>query len=349
MDSLYIAVLRKKSPIQLGDYAYLEAEYEAASLQQGGRVIKPPRYVWRIYEGVHANSQIESVEIASEQAKEALIFGLKSNQSFELPPLGMFYKKEKGFELLLSTKSAYRSGPNYGLPSLNLQPIKSTIQPTVSDTPDTKGKKQLWVLQVAAVVLFVVLLNVLALLYLSENGGLSFKQLSKVSLFDSLREPNSFEYAEESLENEVFSAQEEVELPLPADSKVMQALVQQPIDSAVKVEPEETTKKETVSEKVPDAPTKPIESVVQGTNQQKNSVSVGQGVQVVVGAFSSASNAESMVKDLKNKGWQASILSRPADKWHRVVLSPGAGNTSNESFLEEVRSNIHPQAWILAQ
>lgn len=377
MKALHRAVLRQKSPIQLGDFAFLEARYEPANLQQGGRVIKPPRYVWLLHPGVCAQGHAEKIEIDSAAQREALLKGLEGNESFELSPLGMFYKKEQGFELLMAATGTHRTGPNYGLPSLNLQPIK--VVSATNPLPAIKKAETnpLWWLQVAAVILFIVFLNVVTLTYLSENGGLNFRQMAKASLFDSLREPNSFEFADETMDEEAISAStDSLEMPQlsisqpdkvssEADTtahttavvvepvKVVEKVVEQPVKVAVTTPPAkiEEAKPKMVSKELTSKPmvkdnAPARKAVPSATISSANSKAL---VQVVVGAFGSSSNADAMVKALKIKGYSAAVLSSKGGKWHRVVLQPTDANVGAEAFLDQVKQNIHPQAWILAE
>jgi cell division septation protein DedD len=345
MTVLQQLIVKQKLPIQLGEWAYLEAHYEPASLQQGGRVIKPPRYRWFLYEGICESTDKLTIDLSDEVFKAQLLAGMGLNESFECPSLGMFYKREGRFELLLSKGTAYQAGPNYGLPSLNLQLVKSN---PITQTPAKAQKKQvknLWWLQVAATVLFIVLLNVLALNYLSENGGLSFKQAAKVSLFDSLKEPDPFRYSEETLEEMVDTSELKLDqAPSVADTiKKEVSLISNEADHE---------KMPVVVSRTNDLVQLEQKNAVSPTNNEKShtrSTGAEMNLKVVVGAFGLESNALKFVSELQKRGFNSQVLQPEKGSLYRVFVLPTSNSVSQEDFLKLVQENIHPQAWVLAE
>lgn len=348
MRALQQLIVKQKLPIQLGDWAFLQAHYEAASLQQGGRVIKPPRYRWYLYEGVCESNLKLTIDISDPVAKEQLMTGLRSNESFECASLGMFYKRDGRFELLLSKGTAYQTGPNYGLPSLNLQLVKTHTAAQVVPLSAKKQSKNLWWLQVAATVLFIVFLNVLALNYLSENGGLSFKQAVKVSLFDSLKEPDPFRYNEDSLEEIGFRPELRVESEPTVsasgvvDTAITTALMSQEVRTVAETP---AVPSEKVDDKVATVPAFKEKS---NTPTTKSEVSDAR-LKVVVGAFGMEGNAFKFAAELQKKGYKTQVLQPVKGSLFRVVVLPTADEVGEEALLKQVQENIHPQAWILAE
>lgn len=348
MSSLQHLIVKQKLPIQLGDWAFLQAHYESARLQQGGRVIKPPRYRWYLYDGICSSTEKLTVDLSDHVLKEQLMAGVRSNESFECASLGMFYKRDGRFELLLSKGTAYQTGPNYGLPSLNLQLVKANIVSPVTHIASKKRSKNLWWLQVAATVLFIVLLNVLALNYLSENGGLSFKQAVKVSLFDSLKEPDPFRFSEDSLEEIGFQPELRAESePIVSVNLVEDSATNSPvIEQEVKAVVEARSVVSEVTEKK--ASTVPVFKEKSKAPTTKPEV-FDTRLKVVVGAFGMESNALKFTADLQKKGYSAKVLAPTNGSLFRVIVFPVSDAGSEETFLKQVQENIHPHAWVLAE
>lgn len=350
MKTLRELVIKQKLPIQLGEKAYLQAQYEPANLQQGGRVIKPPRYRWFLYEGICDLPYVMRHDIQDEAFMEALLAGVRSGESFEYASFGMFYKREEGFELLLSAGNANKTGPNYGLPSLNLQPVKVAGTALLQPGQEKKRSGNLWWMQVAATVLFIVLLNVLALTYLSENGGLSFKQPNKASLFDSLKEPDPFSYEEDTLEElsnvpDLSTAQkpwQTYDSLQEATSGVVTEAATAPEIKVQVVSAKEVPVKLAQKAPEPNMESKASQKVVR---EEANQASV----KVVVGAFGQKDNADKWVVTLRKRGFEAQVLLPKAGTLYRVIVVNAESSSTESDFLKQVQENIHPQAWVLAE
>lgn len=343
MKSLYQAVIRQKHPIQLGDCAYLHAHYEPAGLQQGGRVIKPPRYIWLLHEGITDNKQAVHIVLENNKYRRVLEKGLRSNQSFEWAPLGMFFKRENGFELLLASANTHRTGPNYGLPSLNLQPIKAPK--ASSEQSDVKKKFPKWWLQVAAAVLFIVLLNVMVLTYLSHNGALTFRQTAEVSLLDNFSSVDEFEKPLAGADSVLTLVQG----ASPAGGQTTEVSVNaKEVNSRSTISSIHMTKESVYAQQF--SKSKPIKNIppktkiISAVSKQK-----GEELAVVVGAFQSSENAAEMVKSLNAKGFAAKEIASTTGKWFRVVVVSERPKSESDIFLQEIKSKINQQSWILAE
>jgi len=348
MKSIYQAVLRQRHPIQLGDLAFLQAHYEPAVLQQGGRVIKPPRYIWILHEGISDAKDVVKIDLRDVEHRNVLENGLKAEQSFEWGALGMFFKRENGFELLLSSASTHRTGPNYGLPSLNLQPVKAA-KSNAEVAVGNKKKIAKWWLQVAAVVLFIVLLNVIALMYLSGLNGLNFRQMEEVSLVESFSKSSAFKKPESPVDTSLETKKEVTSLePEPVAEVENVATKSKRVELRSSAPLVHFTKESVYAQHFSKEKWEKIQK------PQKKEAPVIQKVEanetaVVVGAFQTSANASEMVKSLQNRGFNARNIPSSNGKWFRVVVVSGATEATSGDFLQEIKSKINPQAWILAE
>ena len=66
---------------------------------------------------------------------------------------------------------------------------------------------------------------------------------------------------------------------------------------------------------------------------------------VVAGAFSSSSNADKLVKQLKSKGFDASRIGKKG-RLHLVAYGSFSNKASAKAALEEIKSSENPHAWI---
>lgn len=86
-----------------------------------------------------------------------------------------------------------------------------------------------------------------------------------------------------------------------------------------------------------------------GVRQEKLSVVNGSGLSaysVVVGSFSIRANAEGMMNQLRNAGYQAQVAYNSANNMYRVVAS--THNTKSEAITSrDSMRGKYPNAWLL--
>ncbi len=333
------SVNKQLSPIQLGEVGHLVLTYRSARIQQHGTVIQPPRHVWVLHNGVSELSH--EAHIGLEDAfKDFLQTAIAGGTSFEIPGLGMCYRQEGVLELLPGKVNAQGWKADYGLAATNVKKLMPQSDKKNKQIGSILPKKsRMWWLQAAAVLLTVLLVNVLAISFLSENGKLNIRQVAELNPFDSLRDREEFTF-EDSSDAAIIPDSQSADV----DSSI--AFTQTTPELLTVSTP--TTAVAEEQEPVQAAAPKTMESVVVGKPNVNNDVKV-HGVQVVVGAFASVENAENLKNKLLAKGWMCKVEKAEKSQLMRVMVFDAKSAMGEAEFLSKARAEINPHSWILAE
>lgn len=333
------SVKKQLSPIQLGEVGHLVLTYRSARIQQHGTVIQPPRHVWVLHNGVSDLGHEAHIGL-DEAFKDFLQTAFAGGTSFEIPGLGMCYRQEGVLELLPGKVNAQGWKADYGLTATNVKKLMpQSNKKNKQIGPILPKKSRMWWLQAAAVLLTVLLANVLAISFLSENGKLNIRQVAELNPFDSLTDREEFTFEDSSdaaiipdsqsagVDTSLAFTQTTPE-PLPVSTPTIAITEQQePFQAAV---PQTT------------------ESLVGAKPNAINDVKVQDAV-VVVGAFASVENAENLKNNLLAKGWSCKLEKAKNAQLTRVMVFNAKSTMDEAAFLSKVRSEINPHSWILAE
>jgi len=100
-------------------------------------------------------------------------------------------------------------------------------------------------------------------------------------------------------------------------------------------------------EKVIEVAMKPEPAITPEAVPDAIKTTVVKRYQIVVGAFSKATNAERYVAELQGKNYSASIVGKSASGLIRVSISGFDAKGDALGMLREVRANENPSAWLL--
>lgn len=355
-------------PIQIGETGYIELVYRPARIQQHGRLLQPPRHIWVIRKGESIKKHQVKIEAPDEQWLAIFQKGISGSSSFELPGLGMCYKHEGYFELLPAKITNHTFPRDYGLSSLSVKPLegaKKEATPTIPIRAAKTWKQSNWWLKIAAVFLVLLFINLLTFQLLTEDGKLSFNQVAELNPFDSLIDRSPFTYEEEAdIDAEIAAIEERMTKIIenvdsaPSDAVVVDRVVQLP-ESAMSKENADivgdpiaalNTESKAIA-KSKNENTLPVvaEDKREPSPKVSSSNSVGNEVQIVVGAFSSNENAVSLKSKLQNNGWSCSVEKANGSSLYRVVVRKALNSGTEQEALNEIKGKINPQAWILAE
>lgn len=356
-------------PIQIGETGYIELVYRPARIQQHGRLLQPPRHIWVIRKGESIKKHQVKIEAPDEQWLAIFQKGISGSSSFELPGLGMCYKHEGYFELLPAKITNHTFPRDYGLSSLSVKPLegaKKEATPTIPIRAAKTWKQSNWWLKIAAVFLVLLFINLLTFQLLTEDGKLSFNQVAELNPFDSLIDRSPFTYEEEAdIDAEIAAIEERM-------TKIIENVDASPLDTmavdkAVQSLPSlKSTEKTQIVGSSNAALTSESKEISKSTSDKmlpvvaedkrempspkvSSSNSVGNEVQIVVGAFSSNENAVSLKSKLQNNGWSCSVEKANGSSLYRVVVRKALNSGTEQEALNEIKGKINPQAWILAE
>lgn len=362
-------------PIQIADLGYIELAYRPARIQQHGRLLQPPRHIWVIRKGESLKSPYVTLDELDENWRITFQQGLLGAVSFELPGLGMCYKHEGYFELLPAKSTPHIYPADFGLSSISVKPLEgvkkeaTSVKPMV---PNKNWKQSTWWLKIAAVFLALLFINLLTLQLLTEDGKLSFKQVAELNPFDSLTDKSPFTFDEEAnLDTEVAAIEAKMyRIIQQTDSSADKALdADFPVKVATSDEAKDIQKEKSVPNTDTSKDVKPVmalprlsesdkllqRKMAPATESQTKAIKTNQAdltpissIQIVVGAFSARSNAESLQNKLKKEGWNCQVSMAEGSSLHRVIVLKSAEKGGEESVLLEVKEKINPQSWILA-
>lgn len=361
-------------PIQIADLGYIELAYRPARIQQHGRLLQPPRHIWVIRKGESLKPPHVKLDDLDENWRITFQQGLLGAVSFELPGLGMCYRHEGYFELLPAKSTPHLYPADFGLNALSVKPLERVKKETtpVTTMQTTKNWKQsTWWLKIAAVFLALLFINLLTLQMLTDDGKLAFNQVAELNPFDSLTDRSPFTFEEEAdLDTEVAAIEAKMyRIIQETDSSVDKAtdsafegksVVPEPAAENTKsIAGEESVVKPTAQQVAETQPKKaePNKStkiaapipVLAKPAKSAEAVTVSSGsVQIVVGAFSTRLNAETLKNKLQKEGWSCQISKAEGSSLHRVIVLKTTENGGEEAMLQEVKEKINPQSWILA-
>lgn len=298
--------------ICLNGIGVLQPFFKSAIIANDGTSIKAPQHGWMLFPETAEDANKPGALTVSSTLAEALSEGIRGSHSFEVAGVGLFLHTVVGFELIPTDALLQKCQEHFGLPQLSLKPQTPVklLRPNASQQANKPTKSLRWLVQTAAVLAFILAANLLVLQVVLKDGALFTATQSSLGLFDTVQ-------------NTVGG--EESSSMLPAA----------PMVSEVKVDALESTEQTKADERS------------EATTAAFQRTPLYDEISVVVGAFASKNNAERFLARLKIDGFNAKNLGQNQFGLTRIAIINIGDAAGNESFLNEIRANVSPDAWLL--